>query len=129
MSSFATSRSGHFLNQQKKPNFYQASWKRWLRIALAIAAIPFISAPEIISAASWTTNGPMAVARFGQTATLLQNGMVLVAGGISSSLSTNGAELYNPSTGKWSITGALNVRRASHTATLLPNGQVLVAGG
>ena len=64
------------------------------------------------------------------TTTLLNNGKVLVTGGIAAGLQVwNNAELYNPSTGKWTITGNLNVARCGHTATLLPNGKVLVAGG
>ena len=63
------------------------------------------------------------------TATLLGNGKVLVAGGLSSSGILASAELYDPATGMWSGTGALTTARAVHTATLLPNGKVLVAGG
>ena len=65
-----------------------------------------------------------------QTATLLPNGTVLVAGG-SSKFTTNPAiaELYNPSTGKWSETATQSIASTAHTATLLPNGMVLVAGG
>ena len=69
-------------------------------------------------------------ARREHTATLLQNGKILVVGGYNAN---NGwlasAELYDPSTGQWSPTGSLSTPRASHTATLLPNGRVLVAGG
>lgn len=111
----------------RKSNFLRA--RRYSLLVLIVLAIFALDLAKPALAASWTTNGPMAAPRFGQTATLLQNGMVLVTGGISSGTSTNGAELYDPSTGKWTITGAMNVRRASHTATLLPNGQVLVAGG
>src|SRR5205823_4384289 len=67
------------------------------------------------------------------TATLLQSGKVLVAGGQSLS---NGnlavvatSELYDPATGTWSATGSLSGRRSSHAAVGLANGQVLVAGG
>jgi hypothetical protein len=67
-------------------------------------------------------------ARGSHTATLLQNGLVLVAGGATGGYLSS-AELYNPATGAWSTTGSLHVPRANHTATLLPNGQVLVAGG
>ena len=40
---------------------------------------------------------------FEHTATLLQNGQVLVAGG------SLVAELYNPATGTWTTTGSLSV--------------------
>ena len=59
-----------------------------------------------------------------QTATLLQNGQVLIAGGETAS-----AELFNPSTGKFTATGSMTISRTGHTATLLPDGRVLIAGG
>jgi hypothetical protein len=64
------------------------------------------------------------------TATLLNNGEVLVAGGRTYAPGPLAeAELYNPSTGAWATTGNMNTARAGHTGTLLQNGQVLVAGG
>src|SRR5262245_2526159 len=74
--------------------------------------------------------------RSNHTATLLQNGQVLVAGGSAFPCSGNvcyssmndTAELYDPITGTWRFTGSL-IRRGWHSATLLPSGQVLVAGG
>ena len=72
----------------------------------------------------------MNTARLYHTATLLPNGMVLVAGGQGSNRNSyTSAELYNPANGTWTTTGALNTARADHTATLLPNGMLLVAGG
>ncbi len=82
-----------------------------------------------IPAPFWITNSPMHTARYYQTATLLPNGKVLVAGGAVSTEATNTAELYDPSTGTWTVTGSLNVNHSSHTATLLLNGKVLLAGG
>jgi len=67
----------------------------------------------------------------GHSATLLSNGMVLVAGGlpVSGATTLNTAELYDPATGTFNATGSLNVGRAYHQATLLANGMVLVSGG
>ena len=76
----------------------------------------------------WTPTGEMANKHYMHTATLLPNGMVLVAGGENGS-ALSSAELYNPATGTWTPTGAMTIARDYHTATLLPNGQVLVAGG
>lgn len=73
---------------------------------------------------------------FGHTATLLPNGMVLLAGGFVNSVwdygastSDNEAELYDSATGVFSGTGSMTANRGGHTATLLANGKVLIAGG
>ena len=60
----------------------------------------------------------------GNSATLLPDGRVLVAGGDRSS-----AELYDPRSGTWTPTAGMIAGRGGHTATLLPDGRVLVAGG
>jgi N-acetylneuraminic acid mutarotase len=78
---------------------------------------------------AWTATGSLGTARYSPTATLLSNGKVLVAGGLSPGIPTNSAELYDPATGTWTVTGSLATARYLHTATLLPNGKVLVAGG
>jgi hypothetical protein len=67
----------------------------------------------------------MSVGRIGHTATLLDDGRVLVAGGDASGT----AELFDPATETWTGTGALMTPRMGHSATLLPTGKVLVAGG
>jgi hypothetical protein len=73
---------------------------------------------------------------YGHTATLLQNGKVLLAGGFVNSVwdyggstSANGAGLYDSATGVFSGTGNMTANRGDHTATLLANGKVLIAGG
>jgi hypothetical protein len=72
----------------------------------------------------------MTIPREDQTATLLNNGEVLVAGGTTSTGSAvASAELYNPATGKWALTGSLSTARDDHAATLLPDGDVLVTAG
>jgi len=77
---------------------------------------------------TWTATRDMAQARHGHTATLLPNGLVLVAGGYDGDRRAS-AELYDPATGRWTATGDMTEPYGSHTATLLPNGTVLVAGG
>jgi hypothetical protein len=64
----------------------------------------------------------------GGTATLLQNGKVLLAGGGWESPSAR-AELYNPASGKFEATGNLTTGREQHAAALMPDGTVLFAGG
>jgi hypothetical protein len=80
--------------------------------------------------ATSTPTGSMQTARNSQTATLLNNGQVLVAGGSGTDGAALGsAELFNPANGTFSPTGAMNSARSGHTATLLKNGMVLLAGG
>ena len=82
---------------------------------------------------TWIPANSMATRRVGQTATLLSDGRVLVAGGrsfdgdIATSIAT--AEVYSLNIGIWSTTGNIPVARAFHTATLLNDGRVLVCGG
>jgi Galactose oxidase, central domain len=77
---------------------------------------------------TWSRTGDLPLGIWGHTATLLPNGMVLVTGGISSTIVAN-AEIYNPRRGVWSPTNPLTVIRLLHTATLLGNGEVLIAAG
>jgi uncharacterized repeat protein (TIGR03803 family) len=78
---------------------------------------------------AWSYTGSLNNYREGHTATLLQNGRVLVAGGWGAPGAFPSVELYNPSTGTWTVTNSMNTARWFHAATLLTNGQVLVVGG
>jgi hypothetical protein len=73
--------------------------------------------------------GSMTIPRCGETATLLPNGKVLFAGGLTAGGATTTAELYDPVAGTFASTGSMSVARTGHTATLLSNGLVLIAGG
>jgi hypothetical protein len=80
---------------------------------------------------TFTPTGSMAVGRFLHTATLLQNGKVLIVGGALTSASdpVATAEVYDPATGIFVMTGAMATAREQHTATLLADGRVLIVGG
>src|SRR5208282_2854460 len=68
--------------------------------------------------------------RLYHTATLLNNGSVLIAGGYGGNGNTSAtAELYNPAAATFTPTLSLNTARYRHTATLLNNSMVLIAGG
>ncbi len=87
------------------------------------------------SAHSFSASGYMTDPRANHTATLLQDGRVLIAGGnkaldVSSASSYSGTELYDPNTGAFSASSyATSIYRTNHTATLLPNGKVLLVRG
>ncbi len=88
--------------------------------------------PAATPTPGWTTTGSLAAERSYHTATLLQNGQVLVAGGFGTDVfdPLNDSEIYDPANKNWTTTvNPLNTERFAHTATLLPDGTVLVAGG
>jgi hypothetical protein len=70
-------------------------------------------------------------ARFGATATLLNSGRVLIAGGgtTAGGNGTTSAVVYDPIVETYSSTGSLGTARRDHTAHLLSDGRVLLIGG
>lgn len=81
-----------------------------------------------------TTSGMLTPGRWGCTATLLNDGTVLITGGrddenVFSGGSINTAEQFNPATGSFTATSLMTQFRNGHTAALLNNGKVLLAGG
>ena len=80
--------------------------------------------PDAMEAASISTG------RWGHTATLLEDGRVLVVGGQESpSGKLASAEIYDPASDSWSSAGEMSVARgAGLRATRLSDGRVLVTG-
>jgi hypothetical protein len=87
------------------------------------------------STGAFTATGNMTRTRLSQTATLLPDGKVLIAGGLNQDQSflpmnpSPTAELYDPQTGTFTPTSDMTVARYGHVAALLANGKVLIAGG
>jgi hypothetical protein len=77
--------------------------------------------------------GDMSAPHYLATATMLDNGGVLVVGGWTIKgpvvVGMRDAEIYQPETNLFSRVGPTNVARLTNTATLLNDGEVLIAGG
>jgi len=76
----------------------------------------------------WQLTGSLNYPRDAHTATLLDDGTVLVAGGYDGAV-VGSAELYDPVSGTWVLAGVLDTARSHHTSALLQGGDVLLAGG
>lgn len=104
-----------------------ASRLLWIGTA-TLCILLFLATPVHAEITSKPT-GDLLTERTGHTATLLNDGSVLVVGG-----NTNGgpatAELYLPASSEWIQVGSPEQRpRSGHTATILPDGRVLIVGG
>ena len=81
----------------------------------------------------WSVAAPMLQDRADPSATILADGMVLVAGGTTTTggqqLWLTSAEIYDPALNRWSPAGCMGQARWEHTATLLTTKNVLIAGG
>jgi hypothetical protein len=72
----------------------------------------------------------MLTPRSGHTATLLENGNVLIAGGMVKNREfLRDCELFEPQTGRFTRTGSMAVARVGQAAVSLGRGRILIAGG
>ena len=85
----------------------------------------------------WRAVRGMLQVRVLHTATLLHDGRVLIAGGLSCCQDPNPspeffsgtAEIYDPATDAFTPTGSMKLPRGGHAAALLFDGRVLISGG
>ena len=83
----------------------------------------------------WSPTNPMNVGRGEFANVKLQDGRVLVMGGVTlegmppTVSATASAEIFDPKTQQWTLTGSMSAAREDHAAVLLRDGRVLVAGG
>ena len=88
--------------------------------------IPNYSQSQILNA----TPGSMIRGRFAHSQTLLNDGRVLLAGGIGFEGPLDNAEIFDPETNEFSeVVSEMRKSRFDHTATLLNDGRVLILGG
>lgn len=91
----------------------------------------FLSDCEIFDPATekWIIVSQMNLGRSNHTATILNDGRVLVAGGNTDAFQTAECELFNPINNTWNVISPMLEPRYSHAAILLKNGNVLISGG
>lgn len=77
----------------------------------------------------WTVVGAMNEARLLPTVTQINDSIILIAGGLTSSGVTSSCELYNINTHSSTTAASMEITRYEHRAVLLNNGKVLITGG
>ncbi len=78
---------------------------------------------------TWILTDSLEFGRYGHTATVLNDGRVLVTGGRGEFGDLSSCEIFDPVSNQWSPVSSLIHRRLDHSAVLLPDGRVLVSGG
>lgn len=96
----------------------------------------FLDSAEVYDPAKrrWSSTGPLKEARSLHSATLLDDGRVLVAGGMGYPRpgvmrTLRSAELFDPETETWTGARPMTEARLGHPAVKLPDGRVLMVGG
>ncbi len=77
----------------------------------------------------WSFTDSLSDGRSGHTATLLNDGKVLITGGRGIDNHLNSCEIYDPITNLWSSASNMLHKRLRHSAVLLSDGRVLISGG
>ena len=94
------------------------------------AAGPLRGEAKAIDAGAWTRGPDLFDGHVAHTATLLNDGRVLIAGGTGvDGVARANCELFDPKANRWIRAPGMIDARAGHAATLLSDGSVLVTGG
>src|SRR5438876_185238 len=119
-------------------SYFQERMKHYPRLVLSLFLTLtsllafFVYAPSTaLATGQWSLTGQMNVVHQGEPIAALQNGKVIIEGGLSPTGSgvTNVSELYDPSTGQWTQTGNLVQAAGEVVPVVLNDGKVLFAGG
>ena len=78
---------------------------------------------------STTSAGQLLIPRVGAAAAMLDDGSVVIIGGMMGDIFTADVELLNLATGTSTLLGVMAEPRADHAAARLANGTVLIVGG
>ncbi|RSS58519.1 kelch repeat-containing protein [Streptomyces sp. WAC01280] len=100
------------------------------RLLLALAASALLDPAQ----GTWSQTGALGEPRRMHSLTVLRDGRVLAAGGITGTQAfpphtLASTEIYDPDAGTWTPAPPMSGARYGHAATLLPDGRVLVTGG
>jgi Bacterial Ig domain/Cadherin-like beta sandwich domain/HYR domain/Galactose oxidase, central domain/Kelch motif/Regulator of chromosome condensation (RCC1) repeat len=95
-----------------------------------VSSMEIFDGPAAPQPLTWATGTAMNTARRVAAAVVLNDGKVLVTGGLDADNNAlNKAEIYDPIAGTWSNTGNMVTARWLHKAEKLSDGRVLVMGG
>jgi hypothetical protein len=103
--------------------------------AVSAAALSSAEVYDPLANAWSTTPTGLHTPRFAHSATLLEDGSVLVAGGTDregaggAGRALSSTERFDPATGTWTAGAPMTEPRSGHQAVLLRDGRVLVVGG
>jgi hypothetical protein len=115
----------------KMKHFPRLTTSLFLTFASFVALL--VSAPpQALAAGQWALTGQMNIAHVGEPIAALQNGKVIIEGGLDGQVSagvTDVSELYDPATGQWTQTGNLGLAIGEANPIVLNDGRVLIAGG
>lgn len=105
--------------------------KRRNIILLSLISILMILLTGAVQAKEWVeaVQQTMGLARAVHTATLLDDGPVLLTGGSDGNAILARAEIFDPAAGTFSAAGAMSIVRYKHGAIRLLDGRVLIVGG